>query len=291
MGINRFFVFFNLLSFVISFILLLQSYNIVTIIPSDVLSFRDGGMRSFLGTYPMTLSSLYFISRYFCINKRNLVDLLKSLYFIYCLFSINQSRSLLFAIGVGIFFVVFQKFYDKLKRLPKTIKIIFIFIIISFLFLYLYSFIQSIVNQSIDSGEASSVKRIESYTYYWNTFLSFPLLGVGFSIPNSLIEEGVILKLYVDDIGLIGYLAQGGIIGFLLLVYLFIIYFKVSHNIKNVSNLYYVFYTSAGITFIALLPFNCIVSTSGLSIAILLGSMGTLLYTNKKTKLVSYHEN
>ncbi len=242
----------------VSLILLFQSLGIINVINSDVLSTRNDSMRSFIGTYAMMLGAIIlFYSVLFEKQKKKWQLFIWIALNIICIFYVNQSRSTIFAL-IGAFALLLYFKYSQLIKKTGVIGNALKILAIVFVVYYSYSLVNNIVNLSISSGEASSLIRLEAYRYYFSKFLSYPILGVGFSNVNSLINDGIVNKLYVDDIGIVGYIAQTGLMGIFVVVVFVKQYLA---GIKQLSSNHYKLFSSIGLMIVLLLPFNSLLST------------------------------
>lgn len=242
----------------VSLILLFQSLGIINVINSDVLSTRNDSMRSFIGTYAMMLGAIIlFYSVLFEKQKKKWQLFIWIALNIICIFYVNQSRSTIFAL-IGAFALLLYFKYSQLIKKTGVIGNALKILAIVFVVYYSYSLVNNIVNLSISSGEASSLIRLEAYNYYFSKFLSYPILGVGLSNVNSLINDGIVNKLYVDDIGIVGYIAQTGLMGIFVVVVFVKQYLA---GIKQLSSNHHKLFSSIGLMIVLLLPFNSLLST------------------------------
>ena len=190
-------------------------------------------------------------------------NLLKLLLVTYGLLFVNRSRSLLFATFVAAIVVLNDKFKQYIKqsetsgRIAKLIRGVILIVGAYFL----VNFIGEVIGISYQMGESSSIKRIGAYKYYWNLFLQHPMFGIGYvgnQLVNGFARVGVAMGYYIDDIGIVGFIAQFGLLAVL------INYVWYRYILKNIDNK-----SSAGIkaviTFVTIiLPFNCIFNTNAI---------------------------
>lgn len=242
----------------VSLVLLFQSLGIINVINSDVLSTRNDSMRSFIGTYAMMLGAIILFYRVLFEKQKKKWQLFIWISLnIICIFYVNQSRSTIFAL-IGAFALLIYFKYTQLIKKTGVIGYALKILAIAFVAYYSYSLVNNIVSFSISSGEASSIIRLEAYRYYFLKFLSYPILGVGLSNVNSLINDGIVNKLYVDDVGIVGYIAQTGLMGIYVVAVLVKQYLT---EIKQLSSNHYKLFSSIGLMVVLLLPFNSLLST------------------------------
>lgn len=242
----------------VSLVLLFQSLGIINVINSDVLSTRNDSMRSFIGTYAMMLGAIILFYRVLFEKQKKKWQLFIWIALnIICIFYVNQSRSTIFAL-IGAFALLIYFKYSQLIKKTGVIGYALKILAIAFVVYYSYSLVNNIVSFSISSGEASSIIRLEAYRYYFSKFLSYPILGVGLSNVNSLINDGIVNKLYVDDVGIVGYIAQTGLMGIYVVAVLVKQYLT---EIKQLSGNHYKLFSSIGLMVVLLLPFNSLLST------------------------------
>lgn len=198
--------------------------------------------------------------------EKNLVrfsigNLLRLLFVAYGLLFINRSRSLLFATFVAAIVILDEKLSQYIKQSDMSGKIAGLIKCTLFIggAYFGANFIGEVIGLSYQLGESSSIMRIGAYKYYWNMFLQHPLLGIGYvgnQQVNGFACVGVAKGYYVDDIGIVGFVAQFGVLAILIM---FIWYRYVLKNIDANS--------SAGIKAIIafvtiILPFNCLFNTN-----------------------------
>lgn len=233
-------------------VLLLQYFGIIHIMSAESLSEREG-MRSFVGTLAMAFGLLFTFHRILFIKRHN--NLSSWIWVVLTLLGIvlvNQSRSLIFAVAGAMCILLYFRFNNLLKRVGCLATFIKLSVVLLVVY-YVYHFVLGIIGESYSSGEASSVNRLAAYIYYWQKFLEYPLTGFGLSTTNSLISEGVFSYLYVDDIGVVGYLGQTGIIGVVTQIALIVCYIRC---LKDMDSRWSYLFISIGAFYILISPFN-----------------------------------
>lgn len=233
-------------------VLLLQYFGLISLMSQDSLSEREG-MRTFVGTIAMVLGVLLLLHRILFIKrKRNILSWIWLLLTFTSLVLVNQSRSAAFAVVGAMGVLIYYRFSGLIKRagiIAKLLKIVIVFLVLYFA----YNYVLDIVSESISNDEASSVNRLQAYAYYWNKFLQYPLTGVGLSTDNKLIADGVYMRLYVDDIGIVGYLAQTGLFGLFMQAMILKGYV---YNVKRIHDDWKYFFIAVGVFYILISPFN-----------------------------------
>lgn len=243
---------FEFFSRVIVVVLLLQYLGVINIMSAESLSEREG-MRSFIGSLAMVFGLIIGFHRILFLKSRS--KLFSCIWVVLTLLGIilvNQSRSMIFAAIGAIFILAYFRFNNLLRHVGCNAILIKIFIIL-LVFYYVYHYVIGIIGNSYSSGEASSVNRLAAYLYYWQKFLEYPITGFGLSTTNNLITEGVFSFLYVDDIGIAGYLGQTGIIGVITQIVLVICYIRC---LKYVDSKWKYLFIAIGIFYILISPFN-----------------------------------
>ena len=242
-----------LVSIVISVIMLLQSFGYISII--DNVGEREGRMRTFVGMDLVTIASFIILTRMkFSFRRNNIKYIIIMFLFVSYLYLVCQSRSQLMAGSIGIGVLLLIRMRNSMVR-NKRVQFLAYLIIISFFIIgiyYAYQITFNTVKQSMEINEASSIKRLEAYIYYFNEFIKRPILGVGLTIGdvNVLVADGVMQKLFVDDIGIVGFIAEFGIVGILVI---FLVYKRIVKILLINPN---PFLTALTFWSIAYFPFN-----------------------------------
>ena len=270
---------------IVVIVLLLQYAGLINLIAEDTLSERDG-MRSFMGANAMTLGLFFELHRVlFRKDKDRIFSWAWILLTLTCIILVNQSRSTIFAVLGGVVILFYYRWGKLMKRagcIGAAIKITLVALVVY----YTYNYVMGIINESISMKEASSIQRIDAYAYYWMVFLQHPLVGVGFSSPNNLISEGTFLNLFTDDIGIVGYLAQSGLLGILMQTMIVINYVKC---IKRLNNDWKYLFLTIGFFYILISPFNSYMLTHQEYVIYTLALLSVVVsYYGTNTKLVQH---
>jgi len=224
------------------------------------LSLRNGFMRTVVGSTIFAIGLLLIIGDVISTygRKGSLKYIVAAIITGYNILFIIQTRSLNFAIIASICFCIYRtidtkKFRGKQKiwwRLTSGAILIVIVI-------WSIGYVGEIIGASLSNNESSSINRLGAYQYYLQLFSQYPLFGIGMirnQAIDGLAQAGIAMKYYIDDIGLIGYLAQYGLVGFLC----FLIWMKkvLKYLHANGDNAYW----SILLFLIFLLPFNCLLN-------------------------------
>ena len=217
--------------------------------------------------YELLISLPLFFEMFF--NKKNWKNLLLlALIIVYMVITgDNLSKRLAIAacLAVEALIHINNNTSDNDKRLINKRKIQKILIALVLFCVFLYMPITSFINQMINA-DAGLLVRVEAYSYYFNQFLTKPLLGMGLIDPNASITNYYLVagiranglsQYYLDDIGILGFINQFGLVGICLLIYLIRTMFQFIFEDKNqiiIENL--MLFIVYCIMNIALLPTN-----------------------------------
>lgn len=238
----------------ISIVFILQSILYPNVIFVNAVLYRDGarimtGGVFFAISFIVTLDSIFRFEK----KKKNVLCLLLTAYNI---IFVNQSRSVILAIifSTGVYILccftdtrVGRNFNSKISR---QLTIICVSIILA---IWLFSYVRNLFYSSYSIGESSSIKRLQAYEYYYGMFCNQPVLGIGM-IRNQLVDGlatiGVTKKLFVDDIGIVGFIAQWGLFG----IFTFLLWIRAYFSVREKSNRQFNWAILS--LLLALLPFN-----------------------------------
>lgn len=239
-------------------------YPKIIIINSGI-SKVDDGIRTVSGGILLAVGFLLLLENAmdaFCFS-----NLLKLLLVTYGLLFVNRSRSLLFATFVAAIIILNDKFGQYITQSDASGKIAKLiqgglFIIGAY---FLINFVGEVFGRSYQMGESSSVMRLGAYAYYWNLFLQHPFFGIGYvgnQLVNGFARVGVNMGYYIDDIGVVGFVAQFGLLAILMMV----VWYK--YILKNIDG------SSAGIKAVVafvtiILPFNCLFNTNTIYVGLI----------------------
>lgn len=223
---------------------------------------RANRIRFYTGSYFIIISIL--------LNFSFLLHNFKKKYFFYLIIQIimlifvSQTRS-----SIAILFITFiltLLMYIKnfnWKKISKILIVIglIIMVIMPYISALVNSINDSLFNKNSDNGSISI--RIDAQKYMIDKIKENPLLGVGM-YDNSYEEAGSITgseyKYYVADVGIIGFIFQYGILGFLIFLYLWVKMIILTYKIykqKKENSLYYIMFLLYNTM---ILPFNCILN-------------------------------
>lgn len=161
---------------------------------------------------------------------------------------VNQTRSVLLFCFIAIMLFWALKEFKLQESIFKIVLLILVFSVAAFLLKDYY------LNNILDS----SIKiRIKAYDYYLEQFGKSPIIGYGIADQNVIDSEYYVLvrgtdeygQFYIEDVGVVGWIFQTGIIGF---IFYFLIMLKTiliskklvsidqkSSNIVLVVSMYY----------------------------------------------------
>lgn len=219
------------LNFLLLIVCLLPIYNIVVFIISLFFSFKTGSLVSWHGwadNYRFFDSMLLlpiFLCLYFATNKDVFSKYFFILYFFYILMLFfDGARSALLSIIIPIFLALFIY--------PKNRKILSISIIIFFLAFILHTLYLRFSPLSISTIFRDTTSgRYDLWLYGLKRFLEKPLFGHGGA--NFSLDTHVFLTSPHNL--MIQFVAEWGIGGVLLIFLLFLLYFHLLKNIRNLS--------------------------------------------------------
>ena len=245
-----------LMGLVVSAISILQVILGYNIIGDNYIASRDGNLRLTLSVLLQQFAAVLLFYRTSIETGVNRLKVL-ALFLILCfsIFFIAQTRSVNFCFSVTMLFFSYKLYFEhKLRRILGKKNVILLCIILGVVGIYWgYNYINTVVGNSLEANESSSVKRMYAYAYYWGLFKEHIIAGIGITEGdlNIMSTIGVSEKLYKDDIGIVGFLAEFGILGFVGLIYFIKTLYK---NFKLVPHLPYIVYA---LQLLLILPFNC----------------------------------
>lgn len=247
------------LSLIVSGLYILQKITYPTIQFISSLSFRNG-IRFYTGAMVVVLGLLFFLDR-ISLNNNWRINL-KNLFFfginMYSIIYLFQSRSLILATLASVGYLVGNKLYNFLKNgNNKLILKAFNFLAMIIIIVFVINYVSSVLKASIFINESSSIMRIEAYKYYWNLFCENPITGIGLiwdKSVNGLATYGYNNRLFIDDIGIIGYIAQFGFLGIMCMIMWMYI------AVKNLIYIKQPRYWAILLFCIIILPFNCLMN-------------------------------
>lgn len=240
-----------LLAVVFSLVYILQMVLYPRILFVDALSYRNGIRIIVAGPF-FSLASIIALD-YFAATK-----IKKYLVFfvilLYNIIRINQSRSMLLAEILAVAIYIFITYIEnKKKNISNIFRITIAIVIMLIAAIWIVSYARTLFVSSYAIGESSTVKRLEAYSYYYSLFKEHSILGIGMirnQFYNGWATYGVMQKLYVDDIGIVGFIAQWGCLGICMLYVWLRAYTKICDKVNRPFN------WSILALLGALLPFN-----------------------------------
>ncbi len=214
------------------------SYSISHVYLFDIYTF---GIRSGALYSRCTLGSLFPIviiySIYKIFNDRNKKYILPLVFYLFVFVYIDQTRARMAFYAITVIVMVFFSGTLSIRKMANSI----ILTIISLVIIYsglMSTFIDSF-SLNAENG-ISTYNRIGEVGYYWQVFTNNPLFGYGFisdHYSNLIsIKSGSNLTYHPGDVGVLGLLAEGGILlavpYLCFLVRMFYVYKTIKHDTK-----------------------------------------------------------
>ncbi|MBO1362873.1 O-antigen ligase family protein [Prevotella sp. A2931] len=220
---------------------------------------RYYGMRALVGLHLLVFSAILQFDRLFHKEKKNRI--LKYIQFLIVLSAIIfvcQTRSINSSIIICLSVYLIVRIYQNRRKWTNAIVIFIVIISIPYSVIQLYDYIYNTVSTSLSANEASSIQRLYAYHYYWTLFLQHPFVGIGLQEGslNILSYDGIQNRLYIADVGVVGFVASFGILGIIVYSYLIAKYGSIlKHNPKP---LFFAILT----IIVILAPFNALTNFS-----------------------------
>lgn len=189
---------------------------------SSFISTRSFGIR-LIGSYLIDFTAIISIGLIFSKEKYVPKNILISNIFLTFLYQIlsAQTRSMQLILGLVIL-ISFQFFNYKNSVIKIIIRIITTIIIVYICFQFLNEINGSIMSRN----DWSYYHRLDEMNFLWSAFKNHPILGNGLIDENTLTSvygvnnlNGMNFNLYYSDVGVIGLLAQEGILGLSLYIW------------------------------------------------------------------------
>lgn len=177
---------------------------------------RDGRLRIHLLSFGNLMIIYNFNQFYNRREKNRLFYLAQFLMGMYCLVFIQITRGYMIAVIIGVGCEIIAA-STSVKKTAINVAIV-----VSGLLYFIYSGLFEKILTSLNLLQTGTISvRFEAIQYYWNEFLKSPLWGHGtiVDVNNSVIAGGFHGTYYYSDVGIIGALAQYG----LLFVFIFMI--------------------------------------------------------------------
>ncbi|KRL42211.1 O-antigen ligase family protein [Lacticaseibacillus manihotivorans] len=220
---------------------------------------RDGSVRNMWGEIWFAVTGLICLNDFLhtSVSKAKLINFVSFLAVSMYLVKVIQSRSLLLAYLAAFTtlttVILYQKFINTRARYVFLLLMGLILAIVGILTIrYAGITIQS----SIDINESSSMVRAGAYNYYWDLFKNHAVTGIGLmknQAVNGFAQYGVSQNYFIDDIGVVGYIAQFGVVGILSAIAMFCIMLRGVKTSLSISIL---------VLIIFILPFNFMQSSN-----------------------------
>lgn len=221
---------------------------------------RNGKLRIISGSSLVVFAFIIAFSDLISKRKCRKCLLLVCALLLYDICFIIQTRSTIFTVIVTSIFLIWIRINKRvMSGIIKNVINFVILLIIAYLAFY---YIQLVVADSIEMKEVSSIQRIGAIKFYISQLKKHPILGYGMFREDFVLGRkltGFDYEYYIDDVGIVGYIFQFGITGFIFIVYLII---KIIANIKVISNENKIVLYGIFLYVIIKLPFNCFLNIS-----------------------------
>lgn len=156
---------------------------------------------------------------------------------LYCVIVIQQTRAYIISFIITVSIILLQNALQK-KRFIKSLILLCLGAAILISTNLLSDIIGSLFSTTESYG-ADQMVRVDAINYFIQYFLKNPIGGFGFADGNTYasIVHGPLLRYWVNDIGLIGLLAQGGLLIILPVFLLFVWMIKTISKLKHVHRI------------------------------------------------------
>lgn len=181
----------------------------------------------------LTMLSFPLVMANALMGKNKIQTSLNLLTTIICVFFVGTNTAIRIAFIIVFITTILMHVIKKTKSNKFLIKGIIFFIISVCV---VGGFVGTYVEKMVNSAVGNQV-RVYAMEYYLDQFLQNPLLGMGFIDPNvnknfyTLVHGkvsplGGMSQYYIEDVGVVGYIAQFGLIGIVVLVFILIKLYK-----------------------------------------------------------------
>lgn len=146
---------------------------------------------------------------------------------------VMQSRAYTVAMSIVLIVMII---FDRNSLRNFTRKTVLVLVIVAIAFGT--DFIQSYFHDIFTRYEISVTARTYGYSYYWNVFLKNPVFGFGLLKDQehySLIYSGSLGLAFMDDVGIVGQLAELGIFCLLIVVGMYLYLIKTYWKFKKTN--------------------------------------------------------
>lgn len=217
---------------------LLWEYKDINLIGLNVDSYSftsRGSARFNIGMMVYVPGILFAISHILAKNKKHkVIDYLTIILGLIHVIVISKTRSLSVWIIISVILCLLR--YSK----KQQIGVIFSVVVISYGLIMLGS-TKSLVDDLFADNSFSY--RLQAITYYLDQVMRHPVFGMGYIGASnealSVLLYGPLHRFYRVDVGVIGFINEGGIVTTIWLIYFYIKSYTIIKNNKKQSNLYY----------------------------------------------------
>ncbi|MCR5186721.1 MAG: hypothetical protein K6D97_06375, partial [Clostridia bacterium] len=211
---------------------------------------RDGIRRVDTGALFM-IAFIYFIARAFEKKKRVMIYVIPSIIMYMFAVIINKARALYIAMIITSFIV----FLLSRKTTISKAGVVFFGIMSSFL-LFFSGVISSFLGSFSRTGMYgySTITRLEALVHFWRLYKQTFLFGLGyldnFSNTANLFYRNAWSHYYIVDLGILSAVFKFGIASIMIVVYLYILFFKALNNAIKVNYRFSILVTTAVVYFL-----------------------------------------
>ena len=186
-------------------------------------SIRNGRMR-IPGTAMSFFAEIIGIA-YLLMGRANTRMKVSLAILVFALFYVSQSRSGIILLFLAAVFTIAKKMINAKSKKAVVLLLGFVIGIVIFILLLsrtqIWQNIFSFVDE-INSGTGSGATRVNEMLYYWKQMSGKELFGLGLLRGGSALANWIFredLHYYIEDLGLLGFIFQTGLLGLLWVVY------------------------------------------------------------------------
>jgi len=269
----------GLIASAISILQVELGYNIIN---AKFIGFRDGNLRLTLSVLLQQFAAVLLFYRSSLVKGfKRFKILVLFLILSYSIFAIAQTRSASFCYLITMLYYLYKLYLkNSFKKIIGKKNVIILSLVLVVIGIYVgFNYVNTEISNSFETNESSSVKRMHAYTYYWNLFEKYPIAGTGLNegALNVLSTSGIWDKLYKDDIGIVGFLAEFGLLGLISLL------FFIKTLFTNLRQCPYSPHIIFSLQLFFILPFNCPLNIdTGVFYFALILAMNTVYFNTRK---------
>lgn len=253
-GLEKFKKLLVVLSAILSFFYIVQSFLYPSVIILNVnYADRFGVTRFYDGAFFITVGFFLTISYIYKGNLKYYIPLLLQLSY---LVFVAQTRSAIIPIILIIIIIIISKV--SIRNVSRNLKLIAIFV---FGMLALSPYISDVfesINNDLNRTEGSAYIRVMAQEYMVQKIEENPFLGVGLyhnDFQEGKVIDGSIYSFYAEDVGIIGFIFQYGLMGLIVLIWMLFRFLKISYLLFKINRADSVLYFSMSLYLSFQLPF------------------------------------